>query len=128
MTISEWSKSEIDYGRKLVNSGLEGARFGRAEFLRGKSFTPFLNGSAMNALGAAVVGGCIGLLGTYLASRRRSTRKTCAFGIFGTALGLGVGVAWENRRLGTGIVSSAWKNIGRTRDEHWLERNPIDYA
>lgn len=128
MTLSEWSKSEIDYGCKLVKSGLEGARSGREEFLRGKPFTPFPNGSAQNALGAAVVGGCIGLLGSYLGSRRRSTSRACTFGIVGTALGLGVGVAWENRRLGTGIISSARKNIGRTRDDHWLERNPIDYA
>jgi hypothetical protein len=128
MTLSEWSKSEVDYGRKLFNSGLEGARSGREEFRHGKPRTPFLSESVGNAMGVAAIGACIGLLGSYLGSQNKSARRVFAFGIFGGAIGFGVGVAWGNRRLATNVASGAWKNIGRARDEHWLERHPIDYA
>jgi hypothetical protein len=128
MNLREWSKSDFDYGRKLLNSGLEGARSGREAFLDEKPLTPLLNGSARNALRVAAVGACIGLLGSYLGNRHKSASRAFAFGIFGGAIGFGVGIAWGNRRLGASVVSGAWKNIGRARDEHWLERNPIDYA
>jgi hypothetical protein len=128
MNLREWSKSDYDYGRKLVNSGLKGARSGREEFLHGEPLSPFLNESTRNALTVAVVGACIGLLGSYLGSGHKSASRAFAFGVFGGAIGFGAGVAWGNRRLGASVVSGAWKNIGRARDEHWLERHPIDYA
>jgi hypothetical protein len=128
MNFREWSKSEIDYGAKLFNSGLEGARSGREAFLHGKPLTPFLNQSTRNALSAAAVRACIGLLGSYLGNRHKSASRAFAFSICGGAIGFGAGVAWGNRRLGESVVSGAWKNIGRARDERWLERNPIDYA
>lgn len=128
MNLRKWSKSEIDYGVKLLNSGLEGARSGREAFLHGRPITPILDGSARNALGVAAVGAGIGLLGSYLKNPHRSASKALAFGIFGGVIGFGVGVAWGNRRLEASVMSGAWKNIGRVRDEHWLERNPIDYA
>jgi hypothetical protein len=128
MNLREWSKSEIDYSRKLLNSGLEGARSGRKAFLHGEPLTPVLNESARNALSVAAAGACIGLLGSYLGNRHKSASRAFAFGVFGGAVGFGVGVAWGNRRLEATVFSGAWKNIGRARDEHWLERNPIDYA
>ena len=128
MKLCDWSKSEIDYGRKLFSSGLEGARSSREEFLHGKPRTPFLSESTGNAMGVAAIGACIGLLGSYLGSQHKSARRAFAFGIFGGAIGFGVGVAWGNRHLAANVASGVWKNIGRTRDEHWLERNPIDYA
>jgi hypothetical protein len=67
-------------------------------------------------------------LGGFSANRHRSTCKALAYGVFGGAIGFGAGIAWKSRRLGESMVSSAWKNIGRVRDEHWLEKNPIDYA
>ena len=76
----------------------------------------------------AAVGACVGLVGSYLGNRRKSAGRAFAFGIVGGAIGFGVGLAWENRRLEASVVSGAWKNIGRARDEHWLDRHPIDYA
>jgi len=26
------------------------------------------------------------------------------------------------------VASKSWKSVGKIRDEHWLEKNPIDYA
>jgi hypothetical protein len=117
-----------DYGRKLVNSGLAGARSGGEEFLGGKPLTPFLNESAQNAFAAAAVGAGIGLLGGLAANRNRSAGRAIALGFIGGAIGFGAGLIWESRRLGASILSGALKNIGKVRDEHWLEENPIDYA
>jgi len=128
MNLRESSNSDFDYGRKLLNSGLEGARSGREAFLHGKPLIRFLSESARKALSVAAVGACIGLLSSHLGNWQESASRAFAFGMFGGAIGFGLGVAWGNRRLGASVVSGAWKNIGRARDEHWLERNPIDYA
>lgn len=128
MNLRERSKSDIDYGRKLVDSGLAGARSGREAFLHGRLLTPFLNESARNALIPAAIGACIGLLGSYSGNRHKSACRVFAAALFGGAIGFGGGVAWESRRLTRSVASSALENIGRVRDEHWLEKNPIDYA
>jgi len=127
MNFWDWKKSNTDYGRKLVNSGLKGARSGREAFLGGRSLAPLLSESARSAVAATAIGASIGLLGGFSAYQRKSSRAL-ALGVFGGAIGFGAGVAWENRRLVESIVSGALKNIGRVRDEHWLEKNPIDYA
>lgn len=49
-------------------------------------------------------------------------------GFVGGAIGFGLGIAWENRRLTESITSGALRNISKVRDEHWLESHPIDYA
>ena len=128
MNFSQWTKSNADYGRKLLNSGLEGARSGEEDFLCGKPITPFLSESARHAVTAAALGAGIGLLGGLSTNRHKSTVKAVACGLLGAALGFGASVAWEGRSLGASMVAGAWKNIGKVRDEHWLEKNPIDYA
>ena len=127
MNVLAWSKSEIDYGRQVVNSGLEGAHPGREMFLREKPLTPCLKGSDRSALNVAAVGACLGLLGAGL-GRHKSAGRALALGVFGGAVGLSAGVAWRNRRLGAGVVAGTWKNISRARDAYWLKRHPIDYA
>jgi hypothetical protein len=37
-------------------------------------------------------------------------------------------IAWQSRRLTACAANGALRNIGRVRDEHWLETHPIDYA
>jgi len=128
MELRNWSKSEFEYGRRILNSALDGARGGREAFLRGRSLAPFLGEGIRNALKPAVVGACIGVLGSYPGDPHRSISRALAFGFAGWAIGLGAGVAWETRGLTARVTSSALGNIGRMRDELWLERNPIDYA
>jgi hypothetical protein len=128
MELRNWSKSEFEYGRRILNSALDGARGGREAFLNGRSLTPFLREGIRSALKPAVVGACIGVLGSYPGDRHRSISRALACGFAGWAIGLGAGVAWETRGLTARATSSALRNIGRMRDEHWLERNPIDYA
>lgn len=127
MSLQNWLKSNTDYSRKLVNSAVEGVHAGEGEFLHGEPLAPFLNESARNAMGPALLGALLGALSTYSGNQRRPS-KTIAFGLFGCVTGFGAAFAWESRRLGASIVRAACKKIGDTRDAHWLEENPIDYA
>jgi len=128
MALREWTKSNADYGRKLFNFGIEGARSGREAFLNGESLTPFLSESVRNALKPAALGACIGVLGSYPGYRQKSICRALAYGLLGGAIGLGAGFAWESRRLTASAGGSALRNISRVRDEHWLTKHPIDYA
>ena len=113
MNFTEWSKSNVAYGQKLMDSAVEGAREGESEFLKDDSLGPYLERSALRAIAPTIIGACVGLVGGYLANRR-SRKET--------------GMAWENRNLTASVASGAWKRINKTRDEHWFEKNPIDYA
>ena len=128
MELRNWSKSEFEYGRRILNSAVDGARGGREAFLNGRCLTPFFREGIRSALKPAVVGACIGVLGSYPGDRHRSISRALAFGFAGWAIGLGAGVAWETRGLTERVTSTALRNIGRMRDERWLEKNPIDYA
>ena len=128
MTVSEWSKSSIDYGKKLLDSGLEGARSSEGEFLHGEPLAPFLEESARDALKPAAVGALLGVLGSFAGKNHKSTSKTLMYGLLGGAIGFGLGMVWGSRRLTATVAVGALRSIGKVRDEHWLENNPIDYA
>lgn len=128
MDVRKWSKSSADYGQELLHSGIEGARSGGEAFLNGEPLTPFLSESLRSALKPAVLGACLGVLGSYPTSREKSISRTLACGVLGGVLGFGAGVVWESRRLSASVACGAWKNIGKVRDEHWFAKHPIDYA
>ena len=128
MDLRKWSKSNADYGRDVLHSGIEGARSGREAFLNGESITPFLSESVRNALKPAALGACIGVLGSYPGSRQKPTSITLAYGLLGGAIGFCAGLVWESRHLTASAACGALKSIGRVRDEHWLTKHPIDYA
>ena len=128
MNFLDWSKSSVDYGRKLVDSALEGAREGENSFLKKDSLAPYLEQSARHALAPALAGVCLGIVGGCLANGRRSPGRALAFGLVGGVIGLGAGMAWESRPLAARVVSGAWDKVSKIRDEHWFEKNPIDYA
>ena len=127
MNIAEWSKSNVDYGRKLIDSAVEGARSGENSFLKDESLSIYLERSALHAIAPTIIGAGLGLLGGYLENRRLRSR-TLLFGLLGGAIGFGAGVLWENRKLTASVASGAWKNVNKVRDDHWFEKNPIDYA
>lgn len=128
MTLRQWSSSNLHYGRKLLGSGLEGARSGEQAYLGGARLSPLLNRSARIALAPAALGACLGFLGSHPGRPSKSAARAFACGVLGGIVGFGAGVAWDSRRLAASIASGAKKNIGRVRDEHWLDRHPIDYA
>jgi len=128
MNFVEWSESTVDYGKKLVNSAVEGALDGEKDFLREEPLTPYLEQSARLAVRPAILGACLGILGGCAGSSRRSPAKALACGVLGGAIGFGAGMLWESRDLTAKVAANAWKRVTQTRDEHWFERNPIDYA
>ena len=128
MDLGEWVKSNVDYGRRLVGSGIEGARSGQDEFLNGEPLAPFLGESVRGALLPAAVGACVGVLVGYPICRRKSPAVTWAYGLLGCAIGLTTGMAWKSRHLGASVAGGAMKNIGKVRDEQWLAKHPINYA
>ena len=125
--MQQWVESEVKYGRKVLDAGLEGTRSGRKAFLEGKPLTPYLNDSVRKALIPAAVGTCIGATGAA-AGQRKSVGRILAFGLLGGAIGFGLGMIWESRGLTASALLGAFKKIGKVRDEHWFERHPIDYA
>jgi hypothetical protein len=128
MDLRDWSKSEVDYGRKILDSGLEGARSGEEEFLHARPLTPFVNESVRKALTPAVLGACLGMLSGYPANGHRSIGRMLMFGLLGGAIGFGTGVAWESRELTASAARGALRNIHKVRDERWVEKHPVAYA
>src|SRR5208283_5250818 len=115
-------------GRRLLDSGIEGARSGQEAFLDGKPIAPFLSESVRSALKHSALGAFIGALSGYPACRQRSVTRAVTYGLLGGAIGLCAGLVWESRRLTASMAGSALKNIGKVRDEQWLIKHPIDYA
>ncbi len=128
MSLRRWSRSEVEYGRRLLNSGLDGARWGREAFLHGGPLAGFVGESIRNAFEPAAIGACIGLLGSFSGSRNKSVGRALAFGLVGGVIGLGASLAWESRRLTASAAGEATRNINRVRDERWMEKHSIAYA
>jgi len=128
MGLRKWSKSNFEFGRRVMNSGLEGARSSREAFLQGKSVVPFLSESVHNTWKPAVVGVCVGVLSSYPGTRNKSINRVLACGLAGGAVGFCVGIAWKSRRLTESVACGALRSIRKVSDEHWLESHPIDYA
>ena len=127
MNFREWSQSEVEYGRKVLHSGLAGARTGRETFLNGRPLTPFVSEAVRNASVPAAIGALVGVLARQPRDRQCAC-KTIVFGLLGGTIGLSIGMVWQSRDLTASVAGAALRSIGKVRDEHWLERNPIDYA
>jgi hypothetical protein len=128
MQLSEWSKSELEYGRRVLNSGLDGVHSGQEAFLNGSPLSPFFRKSCWKALKPAALGACIGLLTSCPRDRSHRNSRLLVSGLLGGLIGFGAGVLWESRFLAKSAADGALKNIGKIRDEHWFEKHPIDYA
>jgi hypothetical protein len=60
--------------------------------------------------------------------KRPSNKRALVSALLGGAVGFGASLIWENRDLTARVATGAWKNVSKARDEHWFEKNPIDYA
>jgi hypothetical protein len=58
----------------------------------------------------------------------RSLTRIVTSGLLGGLIGFAAGVVWDTRLLAASAAGGALARIEKVRDEHWLERNPIDYA
>jgi len=118
----------LRYGRSLASSGAAGLRNGRDAYLNGKPLGAVLSQKARASLGLAAVGACAGLLQCAVSGRRRRIPQGLALGAAGSIIGFFAGFTWKTRNLTGSMIHGAAKNMGTVRDEHWLERHPIDYA
>src|SRR5581483_1403054 len=129
MTLREWSKSEIDYGRRLVSSGLAGARASSEAFLKVNRLDPLLANSLRHAWLPAAIGAGLGLLAANEPRGRRcSATSVLGYCLLGAAIGFTAGLAWETRSLVGSVATGALDGVEKVRDEHWFEKHPIDYA
>jgi hypothetical protein len=129
VTTRKWFESNIDYGRSLISSGLEGALSAQKKTLDGAPVSSVLIGSVRDSWMPAMIGAYVGALGASLGHRRRPHYGAIlGASLLGAAIGLTTGMAWGTRRLTGGMARGAKKNIDVARDAHWLEKNPIDYA
>lgn len=128
MNVMAWSKSTVDYGRKLVDSAVDGVRTGEDEFLVDGRLTPYLATGATKSLAPAAIGAILGACCGSLQRERRSAARILTGCILGGLIGFGVGMVWETRYLTESIGANVQKRVQSARDEHWLEENPIDYA
>ena len=105
MAICDWIRSNVDYGRNLVNGGLQGARSNSEATLDGGSLTAYLGRSFRESWMPIAVGAYIGLLGAAVASRRKPAYGAVAFlGLLGGPSGSpvdGVGHPAPDRRDGS---------------------------
>ncbi len=128
MTLDDWLKSGIEYGRDLIRAAMEGARLAEGEVLEGKSPRAVLARSARGSLAPTATIAFLAALGGYCASRRKSAPTALAFGLLGAAVGLAGGMAWGTRHMTGGMARGAMRKMSATRDAHWLSHHPVDYA
>jgi hypothetical protein len=125
MKIGDWLKSEVEYGRDLADSGWQGAR----SALLGKPVGEILSSSVRASWAPTVMGAGVGALCALLAERRKPRPVAIVvMGVVGSFVGFTAGVAWETRQLSSGIARGALRNIGSTRDSHWLGKHPINFG
>lgn len=128
MNVMAWSKSTADYGRKLVDSAVDGVRTGEDRFLVDGRLAPYLTKGATKSLASAAIGAILGAYCGSLQRERRSAARILTGCILGGLIGFGAGMVWETRYLTESIGANVHKRVQSALDEHWLEENPIDYA
>ena len=124
----DWLKSEVEYGRDLADSGLQGARTACDSMLNGEAVGTVFSRSARASWAPTMMGAGVGALCGLLAQRKPNTTAVLAMGVVGSFVGFTAGVAWETRQLSSGMARGAMRNIGSTRDLHWLDRHPINFG
>ncbi len=128
MSVMEWSKSTVGYGRKLMQSTVKGVRTGEDQFREEGQLAPYLERNARRSLNSAAIGVVLGACFGYHGNDRHSVAKMLLGGLLGGLVGFSAGMIWNTRQLTASVESSVRKNVQLARDEHWLQRHPIDYA
>src|SRR5579883_3274757 len=128
MTGQQSLRSNLEYGRQLVKSGVAGLSRGRDEHLQGQPLSEVLVRSARASLALTALGACAGLLRYYLPAGRARLAKTIACSLVGSTIGFAGAFTWKTRALAESMGRSAVQQMSAVRDQHWLDRHPIDYA
>ncbi len=114
-------KRGIDYAIDLVQAGWDGV-------LSVRTVPTQTGGLGTGFLAPAAIGAGVGALGACLKRDRVAGHRVAVGSLVGTALGLGVGVAWASRGYAATAARSARQRVTTVRDAHWLESHPIAYA
>ncbi len=129
MKIGDWLKAEVEYGRDLAGSGWKGACTAYDSILGERPVGDIVSHSLRASWAPTVVGAGVGTICGLLVQRRKhNTAAIVAMGVVGGVLGFTAGVAWDTRELSSGIARGAMRNIGTTRDSHWLGKHPINFG
>ena len=124
METSHSLQLDLSYLKQLIGAGLDGIETARREIDAGVFVSP----SRPHVWKPAAIGTTIGVLATRSAARRKSASRTALGGLVGGALGLGVALAWASRASIRHAARTAARRVNLTRDAHWLETHPINYA
>jgi len=130
MNVGSWLQSEMEYGRDLADSGWQGARAAWDSAKQTEEIEQVLSRSVRAAWAPTLVGAGVGAFCALLMQRRKSTSPAVALslGVAGGLLGFAAGVAWETREISSEVARGALRQMGTTRDEHWLEKHPINFG
>lgn len=128
MSVSENIKSNLAYGREIVESGIEGANAARKSALATQESTDMVTEAAQESWQAAALGAMAGAIFGVLADDRKPVRGVIAGGLLGMAAGFAGSFAWKTRPLTGAMAREAGKRIGAVRDGHWLAENPVNYG
>ena len=123
MPATRWFDPDLAYLKTLIGAGLNGISTAKSE-LGGRVFTPPLQAAVWKPL---AVGAAVGALGTRLKGDRRPG-SIAAGSLLGSLIGFGAALAWTSRTFTGSAGRKAVHLVNATRDAHWLESNPIDYA
>ncbi len=128
MNITDKIKSNLSYGKELVESGIEGAAEARKAVLAEEDKAELLHDAAQESWQSATVGAMVGAIVGVLADDRKPVRGVIFGGLLGVAAGFAGSFAWKTRPLSSAMARGAGKKIGRVRDQHWLSEHPINYG
>jgi hypothetical protein len=129
MKISNWLKSEVEYTRDLADSGWHGARAAWETMIQDEPVATMLSRSARASWAPTVMGAGVGALCALLVARRKpSPPVAVALGVVGGVVGFTAALAWETRDVSSGVARGALRQIGTTRDSHWLDKHPINFG
>ena len=128
MSIKEKIKTNLAYGKELVESGIEGAEEARKSTLATEEKAHMIHAAAQESWQSATLGAMLGAVVGVLADDRKPARGAVFGGLLGAAAGFGGSFAWKTRPLTQAMARGAGKRITRTRDLHWLADNPINYG
>ncbi len=115
---------DLTYLKQLIGAGLDGIEIARRELDAGVVPSP----SRPQVWKPAAIGTTMGILATRSSGTRKSASRTALSGLAGGVLGLGLGLAWASRGLIRHAARTAVRRVNLTRDAHWLETHPINYA
>ena len=113
---------DLTYFKQLIGAGLDGIESARREHAGSKST------SRPGVWAPAAIGTTLGVLTTRLAGKRKSESSTAWGGFVGGVLGISAGLAWASRGMIGHAARTATRRVNATRDAHWLDTHPIDYA